>query len=597
MVIKPDREERARAVFEKWGLDFAVIGRTTTHGRLIVRHKGKVEADIVLAGLVDKAPVYDRPAARREKPAALEDPQVVIREAMATLKAPGKSESEMKALARALVDDRISAIAGAEAAGFNASSAFAKVYARLKPGAAGDFSAFEEAANNLVSAGMIGEARFEAHEELVDLADRAGALPLTTALATLMASPDLCSRRWIWEQYDHTVMADTVLGPGGDAALVRVHGTNRALAVTADVTPRYVAADSHEGAKQAVAETYRNICAVGAAPLAITNCLNFGNPERPEIMAELVGAIEGMAEACEALNYPVVSGNVSLYNETNGVAIPPTPAIGGVGLLEDATRTARVGGAEAGDELIAVGVTRGWIGQSLYLRELFGITEGAPPPVDLAAERRNGELIRKLINEGLVTACHDVSDGGLLVAAAEMALACGEGLELKTPVKHRRAAFWFGEDQARYLFAAAPGGADTLLLKAAMAGVQASKIGRFGGSFIRLDEGDAIALLDLAEIHDRPLPDYMRAELAREETPPMPMNAETIKKMILESLPDATVEIEDLAGDGDHYRARVISAAFKGKNRVQQHQLVYRALKGKMGGELHALALETEAAE
>ncbi|MEQ1930478.1 MAG: phosphoribosylformylglycinamidine synthase subunit PurL [Parvularculaceae bacterium] len=601
MVIKPDREDQARAVFEKWGLDFAVIGKTTTHGRLIVRFNGKVEADMVLKGLVDGAPQYDRPTAPREKPGALEDPQVIVREAMVTLKAPGKPEAELKALAQAMIDDRVASIAGADAAGFNIHQGAAKIYVRLRPGAGGDFSALHEAAINLKTAGLVADARFESHEESVDLADRAGALPLTTAMATLMTSSDLCSRRWIWEQYDATVMGDTVHGPGGDAALVRVHGTARALALSTDVTPRYVAADPHEGTKQAVAETYRNICAVGAAPLAITNCLNFGNPERPEIMAELVGAIEGMAEACEALNYPVVSGNVSRYNETNGVAIPPTPAIGGVGVLEDATKTARVGGAEAGDELIAVGVTRGWLGQSLYLRELFGIAEGAPPPVDLSAERRNGELIRKLINEGLVTACHDVSDGGLLVAAAEMALACGEGLELKTPVKARRAAFWFGEDQSRYLLAAAPGGADTLLLKAAMAGVQASKIGRFEGSFIRLDEGDAIGLLDLADLHDRPIADYMRAgttpEISTAETPAMPMNAEAIKAMILEALPDATVEIEDLAGDGDHYRARVISAAFKGKNRIAQHQLVYRALKGKMGGDLHALALETEEAE
>ncbi len=260
------------------------------------------------------------------------------------------------------------------------------------------------------------------------------------------------------------------------------------------------------------------------------------------------------------------------------------------------TKSARVGGALAGDELIAVGITRGWLGQSLYLRDLFGIEAGAPPTVDLVAERRNGETIRKLIAEGLITACHDVSDGGLLVAAAEMALASGEGLDLKTPVKLRRAAFWFGEDQGRYLVACAPGASDTLLLKAAMAGVQASKIGRFGGAMIRLDDHDALSLLDLADLNDRPLPEYMTAQSAT-ETMPMPMKSEDIKTMILEALPDATVEIEDLAGDGDHYRARVISKAFNGKNRVQQHQLVYRALKGKMGGELHALALETEAAE
>ncbi len=595
MVLKPGREEAARAVFEKWGIDFAVIGVTTDTGRLVIRHKGEVQADMPVAPLADAAPNYDRPAATLEKPAPLDDRTVVIREALVTLKA-AKSEQELKTIVDALIDDRVAAIEGVDAVGVTIAKGSARLYLRMKPDAAASFTPLEEAAKNLKQANVVDEASFETHQEKVDIAERAGALSHLTALGMLMGSPDLCSRRWIWEQYDHTVMGDTVIAPGGDAALIRIHGTNRGLAVTTDVTPRYVKADPHEGGKQAVAETWRNLCAVGAAPLAITNCLNFGNPERPEIMAQFIGAVEGMAEACEALSYPVVSGNVSLYNETNGVAIPPTPAIGGVGVIEDATKAVRIGGALAGDELIAVGVTKGWLGQSLYLREMFGSEEGAPPPVDLAAERRNGETIRKLIAEGLITACHDVSDGGILVAAAEMALAAGEGLELKTPVKARAAAYWFGEDQGRYLIAVAPGASDTLLLKAAMAGVQASKIGRFGGNFIRLDEGDSIALLDLADIHERALPDYMNA-LNAPETETMPMKADDIKKMIIDAMPDATVEIEDLAGDGDHYRARIVSSAFNGKNRVQQHQLVYRALKGKMGGELHALALETEAAE
>ncbi|MFN3960758.1 MAG: phosphoribosylformylglycinamidine synthase subunit PurL [Parvularculaceae bacterium] len=596
MVLKPGREEAAKAIFDKWGVDFAVIGVTTNSGRLVIRHKGVVEADLPVSRLTDGAPSYDRPQAVLPAPAPLADPVVVIREWLGVLGAPGKSAEEWRTLIDALVDDRVRRMEGVDAVGSSVGKTGAKLYVRLKPDAAGGFDALEEAVSNLQTAGIIADAGFHRHEETVDLAERTGALPILSALAALMQTPNLCSRRWIWEQYDHTVMGDTVIAPGGDAALIRIHGTNRGLAMTTDVTPRYVLADPKEGAKQAVAETYRNICATGAAPLAITNCLNFGNPERPEIMAQFVQAIDGMAEACEALGYPVVSGNVSLYNETNGVAIPPTPAIGGVGVIDDVTRAARVGGAIAGDELIAVGVTRGHLGQSLYLRALFGIEAGAPPHVDIEAERRNGETIRKLIAEGLVTACHDVSDGGLLVAAAEMALASGEGLDLKTPVKARRAAYWFGEDQGRYLVACAPGAGDTLLLKAAMAGVQASKIGRFGGAMIRLDDQDVFSLLDLADLHDRPLADYMNA-LRSTETNPMPMKADDIKKMILEALPDATVEIEDLAGDGDHYRARVISKAFNGKNRVQQHQLIYRALKGKMGGELHALALETEAAE
>ena len=595
MVLQPGKEEGARAIFDKWGVDFAVIGETTRNGQLVIRHKGEIVADMPVKPLAGGAPEYDRPHAMLEKPAVLEDPHVTFREAEAILRAPGKTRDEMETIARALIEDRLSDASLVDAAGLTATTGEARIYARSKPDGV-SFDGFEEAARNLAAGGIVETTEVEQREEELSLAEAPGGDTMLTALAKLMASPDLCSRRWIWEQYDHTVMGDTVIAPGGDAALVRVHGTNRALAISTDVTPRYVKVDPHEGGKQAVAETWRNICATGAAPLAITNCLNFGNPERPEIMAQFVGAVEGISEACEALNYPVISGNVSLYNETNGEAIPPTPAIGGVGILEDVGKAVRVGGAEAGEELLAIGVTRGWLGQSLYLRELFEIEDGAPPPVDLAGERKTGELIRKLIDEGLITACHDVSDGGLIVAAAEMALAAGRGLNLQTPVKARGAAFWFGEDQGRYLVAAAPAAADTLLLKAAMAGVQASKIGRFGGPDILLDGKDALSLLDLSDIFDSALPDYMNAQNSK-ETAAMPMAADDIKKLILEALPDAEIEIEDLAGDGDHYRARVISAAFNGKNRVQQHQLVYRSLKGRMGGELHALALETEARE
>lgn len=594
MVLKPGSEDSARTIFEKWEIDFAVIGVTTDSGRLVIKHKSETVADMPVPPLADAAPEYDRPHAAPEKPAALEDPVITINEAEAILRAPGKPEDEMRNIAETLIADRLVDDGLVDAVGLSVAAGEARVYARSTPSGVA-FNGFEEAARNLASGGVVESAEVEKNTEELSLAEAPGADTMLTALAKLMVSPDLCSRRWIWEQYDHTVMGDTVISPGGDAALVRVHGTNRGLAITTDVTPRYVKADPHEGGKQAVAETYRNICATGAAPLAITNCLNFGNPERPDIMAQFVGAVEGVAEACEALNYPVISGNVSLYNETNGQAIPPTPAIGGVGVIEDVTKAMRVAGAEMGDELIAIGVTRGHLGQSLYLRELFAMEEGAPPPVDLDAERKNGELIRKLIEEGLVTASHDVADGGLLVAAAEMALASGRGVNLQTPVKARQAAFWFGEDQGRYLIAAAPGAADTLLLKAAMAGVQASKIGRFGGPDILLDDKDALSLLDLSDLFETALPDYMNA--LKEKESPMPMAAEDIKKLVLDALPDAEIEIEDLAGDGDHYRARIISSAFNGKSRVQQHQLVYKALKGRMGGELHALALETEAKE
>ena len=254
---------------------------------------------------------------------------------------------------------------------------------------------------------------------------------IADALVKLIGSPDLCSKRWVWEQYDHVILGNTVQRPGGDAAVVRVNDGPKALALTSDVTPRYCEADPFEGGKQAVAEAWRNLTAVGARPLALTDNLNFGNPERPEIMGQFVGCIRGIGEACRALDFPVVSGNVSLYNETNGRAILPTPTIGGVGLLDDFTKSATLAFKAEGEAILLVGETHGWLGQSLYLREICGREEGAPPPVDLAAERAQRRF-RPRADRATAwsTAVHDVSDGGLLVALAEMAMASGIGAVL-----------------------------------------------------------------------------------------------------------------------------------------------------------------------
>jgi phosphoribosylformylglycinamidine synthase subunit PurL len=284
-----------------------------------------------------------------------------------------------------------------------------------------------------------------------------GDIPESTDIAAdllkLMASPDIASRRWIYEQYDQKVGGDTVQAPGGDAAVVRVHGTDKALAMTTDCTPRYCYADPYEGGKQAIAEAYRNLSAVGATPLAVTNCLNFGNPQRPEIMAQFVGCLEGMADACRALDFPIVSGNVSLYNESKatggGSAILPTPAIGAVGLLKDWRKAVGIGFKAEGDAIYVVGETKGHLGQSLWLREIQGREDGPAPSIDLADERKAGEFIRKLIAEGIATAVHDVSDGGLLVAVAEMALAGGIGGDVS--VEDEPAKWLFGEDQGRYI--------------------------------------------------------------------------------------------------------------------------------------------------
>ena len=412
-ILKPGREQDAYDIFTKWGLDAAVIGKTTESGHLVLKHLGQVVCDIPLAPLTDDAPNYDRP------------------------QAPGPK------------------------------------VARLDPA------------------------------EIPAPKDWRG------AVLSLMSCPDMASKRWIWEQYDHHVMADTLAdsSTGHDAALVRVHGTRKALALTSDVTPRYVASDAYEGGKQAVAEAWRNLTAVGSDPIAITDNLNFGNPERPEVMASFVAAVEGMAEACRALDFPVVSGNVSLYNETNGQAIPPTPTVGAVGLLPDYAARAGFSGMRAGDALVLIGETHGELGSSLYLRELMGREDGAPPPVDLALERRNGDFVRGLIRSGEARVVHDLSDGGLVCAAAEMALAAGVGVTLRAHSQTHAHPYLFGEDQGRYLLAVAD--PEPLLAAAKAAGVHASLAGTAGGDALSSPELFSIPLAELRAANEGWLPDYM----------------------------------------------------------------------------------------
>jgi phosphoribosylformylglycinamidine synthase len=341
-------------------------------------------------------------------------------------------------------------------------------------------------------------------------------------LLKLMGFPNLASRRWVWEQYDQSVGADTVQRPGGDAAVVRVHGSKKALAITTDVTPRYCYADPVEGGKQAVAEAYRNLCAVGAKPLAITNCLNFGNPQRPEIMGQFVGCVEGMAEACRALDFPVVSGNVSLYNETknddgSSLAILPTPAVGGVGLLGDWEKSATIAFKAEGEQLVLIGHSNSHAGQSLWLEVCHGRREGSPPPVDLSAEKRAGECIRALIADGLVTAVHDCSDGGAAVAVAEMALAGNIGLTMTiVPQIPNPGAILFGEDQGRYVVTTRD--PDRVQAIANEARLFAVPIGTTGGNALVFDLVDrggeqAVSLKELRAAHESFFPGLMGGEL------------------------------------------------------------------------------------
>lgn len=331
-----------------------------------------------------------------------------------------------------------------------------------------------------------------------------------SALEKMLGCPDLASKRWIWEQYDHMVMNDTVARPGGDAAIVRIHGTSKAVALSTDCTPRYCYADPIEGGKQAVAETWRNLTAVGATPLAITNCLNFGNPEKPQNMGQLVGCLQGMAEACKALDYPVVSGNVSLYNDTNGVGIQPTPAIGGVGLLTDVSKHIGMGIDQKELEIFLIGDTHGHLGASLYQREITGREEGAPPSVDLVAEKRNGNLVRSLIQHGKLAACHDISDGGLLVALAEMSIKGNVGVTLKFPSAIPTHAFAFGEDQGRYVIAVKQEHAENVQQAAAKAAVPMISLGRSGGNAIVISGIINLPIDRLRDTHESWLPNYMK---------------------------------------------------------------------------------------
>ena len=353
------------------------------------------------------------------------------------------------------------------------------------------------------------------HQPVIAAASVEAGMPNAEALKRLIGSPELASKRWVYEQYDHFILGNTVQKPGGDAAVVRVEDGPKGLAISTDVTPRYCEADPVEGGRQAVAEAWRNITAVGGRPLAITDNLNFGNPEKPEVMGQLVGCLKGIGEACLVLDFPVVSGNVSLYNETNGIGILPTPTIGGVGVMDDVERHATVALKREGDVLVLIGRTEGWLGQSLYLAEIAGREEGAPPPVDLAVERRNGDFVRSLIVSGIADTVHDLSDGGLAVGLAEMAMAGGIGAALPAaPDGVPAHAFLFGEDQARYLIAVPAEAAADLLYSASAQGIDAATVGIVGGDSLVLPGDETISVAELKAAHEGWFPAYMASQPA-----------------------------------------------------------------------------------
>ena len=413
MVLKPGREEMAKAIFEKWELDFAVIGEITDTGNLTLTFGGEVVGDMPINSLVEDAPEYERP--------------------------------------------------------------------------------FEYTENR-------------------GKADVAAPSDLKKAILDLVGGPNLASRRWIWEQYDHMVMGDTIQRPGGDAAVVRVHGTEKALAISTDVTPRYCYANPYEGGKQAVAETWRNITAVGGKPLAITNCLNFGNPERKEIMGQFVGCLEGMGDACRALDYPIVSGNVSLYNETNGSGIMPTPAIGGVGVMKNSERMATIHFKNAGQAILMIGETKDELGATLYQKEIIGEQTGEPPVVDLDLERKNGDFVRNLIENGDIDTCHDLSDGGLIAAISDMAITGNIGASITLDDSLPVHTALFSETQARYLIAVDADKAGQIIAKASNAGIAVTSLGATGGDSVSVNDNTLnISLTGLKSAYESWFPTFMNA--------------------------------------------------------------------------------------
>jgi phosphoribosylformylglycinamidine synthase len=412
MVLDPDKEDEAKAIFEKWSLDFAIVGQTTNDLRFRVFHDGAEVANLPIRELGDEAPEYDRPWVEPPK------------------------------------------------------------YGPLTP------------------------------EQVEDTGD------YNAALLTMLADPNLCSRRWVWEQYDTLIQSNTLQRPGGDAGVIRVDGTVKGLAFSSDVNPRYVAADPLEGGKQAVAECFRNLCAVGSEPIAATDNLNFGNPEKPEIMGSFVKAVEGIGEACQALAMPIVSGNVSLYNETHGEAILPTPTIGGVGFLPDYNTRAGSALTDDDDVLFLIGGEGTHLGQSRYMQIMLGLENGPPPEVDLAAERRNGDYVRASIRSNTVKAAHDLSDGGLAIALAEMCMAGNKGAVCTIETEHPHAAL-FGEDQARYIVAVDPKWADYFAMTAGDWYVSTTRLGVVGGDQLKIGDHISISVAQLCDAHESWLPKHM----------------------------------------------------------------------------------------
>ena len=357
IILENGKEEKAKEIFDKWNLDFAVIGKTTDTQNLELLFNQEKVAEIPIDYLAENAPMYDRKWKKSKLPQKIDYPKDLFK-----------------------------------------------------------------------------------------------SLKLESCLTKIISNPNICDKQWIWEQYDHTVMGDTIQKPGGDAGVVRVHGTNKAVAASVDSSAVYCYAHPLTGGKQVVCESWRNLISVGSQPVAITNCLNFGNPEKEKNMGEFVECVNGISEAAKFLNFPVVSGNVSFYNETKDKGIKPTPSIGGVGILNDYKNMLTMDLKKEGNLILVIGKTEGHLDQSIFSRIILLEKKGPPPEVNLFNEKNNGETILKLLDKKLIISCHDISVGGIIIALSKMCIKGNKGVKINSQIKLlNKFNYFFAEDQGRYI--------------------------------------------------------------------------------------------------------------------------------------------------
>ena len=416
IILENGKEELAKKIFDKWNLDFAVIGKTTNTKNIELFFDEKQVAKIPVNTLVENSPMYDRKWKKS--------------------KLPKKNKIQKKDLKNIKIID---------------------------------------------------------------------------VLKKMLSNPNVCSKKWIWEQYDHTVMGDTIQKPGGDSGVVRVHGTNKAVAAAVDSSAVYCWAHPHTGGKQIVCESWRNLISVGAKPVAITNCLNFGSPEKEENMGEFVECVEGISEAAKYLAFPVVSGNVSFYNQTKEVGIKPTPVIGGVGLIKDYTKMITMNFKNEGNIILVVGKTEGHIDQSLFARTILDEKNGPPPEINLFNEKNNGETILKLIEDEHIKSAHDVSLGGILMGISKMCINGDIGIEIKKPNSLlSKFEYFFSEDQGRYIIEIAKSDLKKVTSFLEKNAIHYDEIGTLKGKSINFDEKTIVPIDELRTYNSNWLTDYMR---------------------------------------------------------------------------------------